>query len=130
MLSPPGVSTRSDLFVLPWFLLLRLRSGRLRGGDVFRFDVPPPGIIPLDGQEVLADVARVGMVLLYFRAPDGRTGRAVHEREGWRWVAYDASTPSGREQDLQVRALFDALAKQIKGGFFHLPNALVAEVSP
>ncbi|MGE0711432.1 MAG: DUF3450 family protein [Planctomycetota bacterium] len=73
--------------------------------------------IELDGQPVLADVAKLGMVLLYFRALDGRVGVVVPAEGGWRCrVARD------EDEARRVRALFDALDKHVRTGFFELPN--------
>lgn len=75
--------------------------------------------ILLEGQEVLVDVARMGMVAMYFRAPDGRTGWA--ERAGSDW----AFTVTGdREDQEQITELFEALGKQIRVGWFEVPNVL------
>ncbi|MCB9765529.1 MAG: DUF3450 family protein [Alphaproteobacteria bacterium] len=76
-------------------------------------------VITLDGEETLVDVARLGMVALYFRADDGRVGRAVPQGEGrWAWQAYTSEDDQRRLADL-----FDALAKQIRVGWFELPAA-------
>jgi hypothetical protein len=78
-------------------------------------------VIPLDGQDVLVDVARVGMVAMYWRAPDGRIGRVRGVAGGWEYP-----TLSGADEEA-VAALFDALGKGIRSGAFSLP-ALTAEV--
>lgn len=74
--------------------------------------------IRLDGSEVLVDVARMGMVALFFRAPDGRAGWAERTDGGWTWrLARD------RADKRQLDELFDALGKQIRVGWFEVPNA-------
>lgn len=78
-------------------------------------------VIPLDGQDVLVDVARVGMVAMYWRSPDGRIGRVRAVAGGWEYPAL-----SGTDAEA-VSELFDALGKGIRSGFFTLP-ALAAEV--
>lgn len=78
--------------------------------------------IELDGERVLAEVAKLGMVMLYFRTPDGRVGALQGPGERARWVTEE--DPERREQLL---ALFDALTKQIRVGFFTLPSALPQE---
>jgi len=75
-------------------------------------------LIELDGHEVLVEVARVGMVALYFRTEDGRTGWAEQTDGGWTWR--EASSPLHKER---VASLFDALDKQIRAGSFQLPGA-------
>ena len=81
-------------------------------------------IITLNGQEVLADVARLGMVSLYYRTDQGELGRAVREGEGWR---YEPVTDEAAR--LQLVDLFDALSKQVRVGFFTIPAA-IPEVTP
>ncbi len=83
--------------------------------------------ITLGGQDVLADVARVGMVMLFFKTADERIGMAVEENRKWNYVLLD--DPENRDR---VRSFFDSLKKQIRQGYFRLPNALpkTAEVAP
>lgn len=81
-------------------------------------------VIVVDGEEVLADVARIGMVMLFFRTPDQRFGRAVRAgaagtADGWAYHVY-----SSVEDRRRSEALFDALEKRVRVGFFELPNAL------
>lgn len=73
--------------------------------------------VELEGQTVLADVARVGMVLAYVRAVDGRLGLARRDGAAWRFEV--VKDPRGRER---IRALFESLDKHIRSGFFELPN--------
>ncbi|MBX2802660.1 MAG: DUF3450 domain-containing protein [Myxococcales bacterium] len=75
--------------------------------------------ILLDGQEVLVDVAKVGMVSLFFRAPDGGTGWAERSSGGWAWVR-----ATDRADDRRILEVFDALEKQIRVGWFEVPNVL------
>ncbi len=81
-------------------------------------------VITLDGETVLVSVARLGMVALYFRTEDGRVGAALPEGGGWRWAVYEDAG-----QARQVSDLFDALARQIRSGFFELPGAWRAPVA-
>jgi hypothetical protein len=75
--------------------------------------------IALDGAEVLADVAKVGSMMLFFRLSDGRVGAARRSGANWRFeVLTDA------EDQKRVLAYFDSLGKQIRAGWFELPNAL------
>ena len=66
------------------------------------------------------DVARMGMVAMYFRTPDGGTGYA-ERAQGGGW-AYRRAASSADEQ--RIRSLFDALEKQIRVGWFEVPNVL------
>jgi len=75
--------------------------------------------LTLDGANVLADVVKVGSMMLFFRSADGGVGYAERERAGWRWVV-----ASEAGQQAQIEALFDALDKQIRQGYFELPNVL------
>lgn len=74
-------------------------------------------VIQLGGADVLAQVARVGMVQIYFRTDDGQVGRAVRASDGWTWTPYTDTAATE-----QVNGLFDALEKQIRSGWFALPD--------
>ncbi len=69
-------------------------------------------------ERVLADVAKLGAMALYFRTQDGRYGRAERAGTGWRFVEL-----TDRADQQRVVALFDALRKQIRSGWFELPLA-------
>ncbi|MCA9543720.1 MAG: DUF3450 family protein [Myxococcales bacterium] len=73
----------------------------------------------IGGEDHLAEVARLGMVSLYFRTEDGRLGRAAPRQGGWAW---EVLTSPG--DVAQVDDLFDALRKQIRVGAFEVPAAL------
>jgi hypothetical protein len=75
--------------------------------------------IALEGENVLVDVAKLGSVMMYFRTRDLRYGRAVQTPQGWRFELLDNT----RDQELVAR-LFDSLRKQIRQGYFDLPEAL------
>ncbi|MEQ9012386.1 DUF3450 family protein [Algiphilus sp.] len=75
--------------------------------------------VELGGERQLADVARLGMVGLYFRTEDGQVGMAVEEGGQWRYQAV-----SDDAQQDQIVALFDALDKNIRSGYYQLPNPL------
>ncbi|MCE3001488.1 MAG: DUF3450 domain-containing protein [Xanthomonadaceae bacterium] len=77
--------------------------------------------IRLGDEQVLAQVAKVGAVMLLFKAPDGRLGAARRAASGWTW---EESTDKADQQ--RIAALFDALDKQIRQGYFELPAALAA----
>ncbi|MEO1233006.1 MAG: DUF3450 family protein [Myxococcota bacterium] len=76
-------------------------------------------VIDVDGREVLADVARVGMTMLFFRTEDQSFGRAVRSGSGWAFETY-----TDEAQMERAKALFEALEKRIRVGFFEIPNAL------
>ncbi len=73
--------------------------------------------IKINGEERLADVVRLGMMNLYFRTDDERYGYAVRTGDGWQFQYAEAS--QARER---IAQLFDAQRKQIRTGFFRLPN--------
>jgi len=76
-------------------------------------------VISLGGEELLVDTARLGMVALYYRTPEGAFGQAVPVGDGWTWQPL-----TGAAEAEQVSALFDALAKGVRVGFFTLPTPL------
>ena len=76
--------------------------------------------ITIDGQDRLAEVARIGTVGMYFKLPDNTVGSVVKDSTGWYYKAAIAK----KEQD-QILALFDSFKKQIRSGYFTLPNAIV-----
>lgn len=80
--------------------------------------------IPLDGERVLADVAKLGMVALYFRTSDGRLGHAQRSAQGWTFQRVEDPADIAA-----VAAVFDALGKQIRQGYFVLPGT-VAGAAP
>jgi hypothetical protein len=82
-------------------------------------------IVVVDGEEMLTDVARVGMVMLFFRTRDGEYGRAVRGPEGWSYEVY-----SEQEDHEMVAALFEAFKKHIRVGYFELPACLPPETAP
>jgi len=75
--------------------------------------------VTIDGQQMLADTLRVGMVMLFLRLPDGRFGYARREGTDWRYLV--ETDPA---QQTLLRAVFDSFAKRVRSGFFTLPNAL------
>jgi hypothetical protein len=77
-------------------------------------------IIELDGERLLADVARLGTVAMYFRTRDGEFGHVVRTGNQWRFERLE-DRPAVR----QVETLFDSLQKQIRAGYFELPNAAI-----
>ncbi|HLF32503.1 MAG TPA: DUF3450 family protein [Xanthomonadales bacterium] len=75
--------------------------------------------IQLQGENMLVDVAKLGNAMLYFRTRDLKYGRAVETDAGWRFELLESAS----DQELVAR-LFDSLRKQIRQGYFQLPNAL------
>ncbi|MCB9676887.1 MAG: DUF3450 family protein [Alphaproteobacteria bacterium] len=73
-------------------------------------------VIAVDGEERLADVARLGMVALYWRTEDGACGWA--ERDG------SFAKASTRTEKAQIDELFTALERRMRTGWFDLPGGL------
>jgi hypothetical protein len=75
--------------------------------------------VVIGNEKVLADVAKVGSVMLFYKAQDGRVGVAHRDAGAWRYRPI--ADAADRER---VLALFDSLGKQIRQGYFELPPAL------
>ena len=75
--------------------------------------------IVLRGDNVLVDIAKLGNVMMYFRTRDLNYGKAIETGSGWRFELLDTAT----EKEMVAR-LFDSLRKQIRQGYFELPNTL------
>ena len=80
--------------------------------------------IEFGGKKVLAKVAKLGSVALFFSTPNEAVGFVVKEGNTY---AYKHITDP--EDSKKIVALFDALQKQIRTGYFELPNALVLQES-
>ena len=78
--------------------------------------------VKIGNEDRLVDVARLGMVALYFETSDGRFGRAVRKGEGWEYEVFQDAT----DAEL-TRKLFEQFKKQIRVGFYEIPNALAAK---
>ncbi len=77
--------------------------------------------IPIAGENVLATVAKIGTVMLYFSTPDDKLGYVVADKDGFTY-----KTVTDREDRKLITALFASLQKQIRTGYYRLPNALLA----
>ena len=75
--------------------------------------------ILLEDELILVDVVRLGMMRLFFIAPNERYGVAVNRHGKWHFQLLE------NEEDKQhISYLFDSLRKQIRTGFFTIPNPL------
>lgn len=74
-------------------------------------------IVQLPSGDVLADVARLGMVALYFRTDGGVVGMAA--RDGDRWIFRELAS---RDDEVAVEGLFTKLQHGVRTGTFTLPN--------
>jgi len=75
--------------------------------------------VVIKDREVLADVAKLGMMFLYFKLPEEKYG-VVKPGSG----DYEYELVHDSEQKNQIAALFDSLKKQIRQGYFQLPNVV------
>lgn len=75
--------------------------------------------IVLDGEEQIADIARLGMVLMYFKTNSDQVGLVSKKDGNWR---FQVVTP--KENRNQILYLFDSLKKRIREGYYELPNAM------
>ncbi len=71
--------------------------------------------VELSEGSVLAQVAHLGLVALYFQTDDGRYGHATRDGEVW---TYSVATG---QAERAVADLFDALRKSVRSGSFTLP---------
>lgn len=78
--------------------------------------------IEVGGEQQLAEVARLGTVLLYFKTFDDRYGYAVPAGEEW---TYEFA--KNREETQQISNLFDSLRKNLREGFYAIPNPYAYE---
>ena len=76
--------------------------------------------IEINGKTLLAKVAKIGSVMMFFQAPDESVGYVTKATDG-----YEYKVVTNPEDIKKVTNLFDALQKQIRTGYFTLPNALV-----
>lgn len=77
-------------------------------------------VIPLGGQRVLSDVVKLGTVAMYFQTRDGRSGQVVRQGDSWRFQEIESAADVNR-----IATLFDSMQKQIRSGYFELPNGSV-----
>lgn len=76
--------------------------------------------ITLGGEDRLAEIARVGTMMIFFKTPDNEVGYAHKDAEAYSYVKVQ-----NKEEKEQILSLFDAFKKQIRTGYFTLPNAIL-----
>ena len=79
----------------------------------------------IDGDAVLADVLRVGMVMMFYRVKDRGVGFTQRTQSGWSYVKIE-----NPEHVKQLELAFEQFRKQVRVGTFVLPNQLGREVKP
>lgn len=77
-------------------------------------------LINLNGKTILAKVAKIGSVMMFFSTPDEKVGYVTKEGSN-----YGYKIITDPDDVKNIVALFDALQKNIRTGYFTLPNALV-----
>jgi hypothetical protein len=76
--------------------------------------------ISLEGEKVLVDIAKLGTVFLFFQTRDNRVGMAKRSADyGWKFETVASTNDIER-----ITKLFDSLKKQIRQGYFELPNPM------
>jgi hypothetical protein len=82
--------------------------------------------VEIEGERILTDVVRLGMVALFVRTPDGRYAHAVPSSDGdWR---YEILTDARRRD--AVHAFFRSVEGQVRSGRFDLPLPQGLEATP
>jgi len=80
--------------------------------------------IMLEGKAVMAKIAKIGSLMIFFATPDNRFGYVQKTPKG-----YEYFTTQDELEQAQIIALFDSLQKQIRTGYFTLPNRLILKGS-
>lgn len=75
--------------------------------------------ITLDDKTQLAEVAKVGMLFLYFKTDNGQVGIATRANDQWNYQAF-----ADGAQKKQVVAFFESFKKQIRQGYFEIPTSI------
>ncbi|MDF1883295.1 DUF3450 family protein [Sulfurimonas sp. SAG-AH-194-C21] len=78
--------------------------------------------IDIKGKKVLAQIAKLGSIAMFFSTPSNEVGFVVKQANTYKYKLI-----TNPEDIKKIVALFDALQKQIRTGYFELPNALVLQ---
>ncbi len=76
--------------------------------------------IDFKGEKILAKIAKIGSVMMFFSTPKDEVGYVEKTDSGYKYK--HITDPKDIEK---IISLFDALQKQIRTGYFEIPNALV-----
>lgn len=74
--------------------------------------------VVIGGENRLVEVARLGMMMMFYRTNEDETGYVRNIAGKWEYVE-----ATGAEKD-HILALFDGIKKQIRTGYYIIPNAL------
>jgi hypothetical protein len=73
--------------------------------------------INIDGEEKLVDVAKIGMMMLFFKTNEDKTGYLKPDRSGYIYS-------KNEDEEKLILGLFDSIKKGIRTGYFKIPNKL------
>lgn len=76
--------------------------------------------IILDGKSTMATIAKIGSVMMFFATPDDKVGYIKQNGKQYSYIVVKDDT-----ERTQIVDFFDSLQKQIRTGYFTLPNALL-----
>ncbi|WP_304545573.1 DUF3450 family protein [Sulfurimonas microaerophilic] len=76
--------------------------------------------IVLNSEEKLAEIARIGTAMMFFKTPNDTVGYVVKDGNSWTY-----QEELNKEKQTEILSIFDAFKKQIRTGYFTLPNALI-----
>ena len=77
-------------------------------------------VITVGDHSILSEIAKIGMVMIFFKTPDEKVGKLEKINNEWQYI--EATDEVSKNEILN---LFDALYKQIRTGYFALPNGLI-----
>jgi seryl-tRNA synthetase len=75
--------------------------------------------LSINGKMYLAEVAKVGMLFLYFKTDSGQMGMAVRDADQWTYQFFKSEN-----KQHQTLAFFESLKKQIRQGYFEIPTGI------
>ncbi|EJF07144.1 Protein of unknown function (DUF3450) [Thiovulum sp. ES] len=73
--------------------------------------------IHIDGEDKLVDVAKIGMMMLFFKTNEDKTGYLKPDRSGYSYA-------KNEDEEKLILNLFDSIKKGIRTGYFQIPNKL------
>lgn len=76
--------------------------------------------IEIDGTVTLSKIAKIGSIMMFFATPDDKVGYVKKDKNQYSYIV-----SNDEEERSKIVHLFDALQKQIRTGYFTLPNTLL-----
>lgn len=74
-------------------------------------------VLTIDGQPTLVEIAKVGMLMLFYKTADGQYGYLDYKTGPWKPVLISDSG-----QSILIESFFESLKKQIRTGYFEFPR--------